>query len=140
TDHAPHTLKEKQNTYFKSPSGGPLAQHSLVAMLEFYHQGRISLEKIAQKMSHNPAILFNVKERGFIREGYFADLALVDLKKPWQVSRDNIVAKCGWSPFEGETFRSSVTHTFVSGHLAYALGNFDEARKGERLMFERFAN
>lgn len=140
TDHAPHTLEEKQNTYFKSPSGGPLAQHSLVAMLEFYHQGRISLEKIAQKMSHNPAILFNVKDRGFIREGYFADLALVDLKKPWQVSRDNIVAKCGWSPFEGETFRSSVTHTFVSGHLAYALGNFDEARKGERLMFERFAN
>ena len=140
TDHAPHTFEEKQNTYFKSPSGGPLVQHSLVAMLEFYHQGRISLEKIAQKMSHNPAILFNVKDRGFIREGYFADLALVDLKKPWEVTRESIIAKCGWSPFEGNAFRSTVTRTFVSGHLAYALGNFDETKKGERLTFERFAN
>lgn len=140
TDHAPHTLEEKQNTYFKSPSGGPLVQHSMVAMLEFYHQGRISLEQIARKMSHNPAILFNVKDRGFIREGYFADLALVDLKKPWQVARNNIVAKCGWSPFEGNTFRSTVTHTFVSGHLAYTLGDFNDTKKGKRLTFARFAN
>lgn len=137
TDHAPHTLDEKQNPYFKSPSGGPLVQHSVVAMLEFYHQGKISLEKIAQKMSHNPAILFNIKDRGFIREGYFGDLTLVDLNRPWRVGKDNIVAKCGWSPFEGTTFRSSVTHTFVSGHLAYQLGTFDERKKGERLTFTR---
>lgn len=137
TDHAPHTLEEKQNKYFKSPSGGPLVQHSLVAMLEFYHQGKISLEMIARKMSHNPAILFNVKERGFIREGYYADLVLVNPESPWEVSRENIIAKCGWSPFEGTSFRSSVEHTFVSGHLAYALGNFNDARKGERLLFYR---
>ena len=100
TDHAPHTLEEKQNKYFNAPSGGPLVQHSLVAMLEFYHQGKIRLEKIVQKMSHNPAISFQIKERGFIREGYFADLVLVDLNKPWTVEKENIFAKCGWSPFE----------------------------------------
>lgn len=137
TDHAPHTLEEKQNAYLKSPSGGPLVQHSLVAMLEFYHQGSLSLEKIAQKMSHNPAVLFNVKDRGFIREGYFADLVLVNLRHPWQVAKDNIVAKCGWSPFEGTTFRSAVTHTFVSGHPAYAGGAFNNAKMGGRLAFDR---
>lgn len=137
TDHAPHTLEEKQNTYFKSPSGGPLVQHSLVAMLEFYHKGLVKLEWIVQKMCHNPAILFQISKRGFIREGYFADLVLVDMQDLWTVSRSNVLAKCGWSPFEGETFKSKVTHTFVSGHLAFANGQFSEARMGERLLFDR---
>jgi dihydroorotase len=137
TDHAPHTWDEKQNTYFKAPSGGPLVQHSLVAMLEFFHQGKISLEKIVQKMSHNPAILFQVDRRGYLREGYFADMVLVDLNRPWQVQKTNVVSKCGWSPFEGTTFKSAVTHTFVSGHLAYADGHFDESKRGERLLFHR---
>ncbi|MBL7859183.1 MAG: dihydroorotase [Cyclobacteriaceae bacterium] len=137
TDHAPHTWEEKQNTYFKAPSGGPLIQHSLVAMLEFYHQQKLSLEKIVQKMSHNPAILFQIENRGFIREGYFADLVLVDLHNPWKVEKNNVLAKCGWSPFEGTTFQSAVTHTFVSGHLAYAYGSFDEQKKGERMLFKR---
>jgi len=137
TDHAPHTLEEKRTTYFKAPSGGPLVQHSLVAMLEFYHRGEISLERIVEKMAHNPAILFSISRRGFIREGYFADLVIVDPDRPWTVGRDNILAKCGWSPFEGYTFRSAVTHAFVSGHLAYAEGRFDETRKGERLLFNR---
>lgn len=135
TDHAPHTLEEKNNTYFKAPSGGPLIQHSLVAMLEFSRKGKISLEKIAEKMAHNPAILFRIQERGFIREGYYADLALVDLNKPWTVDRSNILAKCGWSPFEGTTFGASVTHTFVSGTLAYADGRVNDAARGKRLLF-----
>lgn len=135
TDHAPHTIEEKNNTYFKAPSGGPLIQHSLVAMLEFYHRGEIPLEKIVQKMCHNPAILFRVQERGFIREGYFADLVLVDLNMPWEVNSGNILSKCGWSPFEGETFRSKVSHTFVSGHLAYAEGVLNENQPGKRLLF-----
>lgn len=137
TDHAPHTWEEKQNTYFNAPSGGPLIQHSLVAMLEFYHQGKISLEKIVQKMCHNPAILFQIEKRGFIREGYYADLVLVDLDSPWRVSKENILAKCGWSPFLDTTFRSKVSHTFVSGHQAYSNGSFDESIKGARLRFER---
>jgi dihydroorotase len=137
TDHAPHTEAEKRGTYFKAPSGGPLLQHSLTAMLEFYHRGAISLEKIVQKMSHNPAILFQISRRGYLREGYFADLVLVDLNRPWTVGKDNILSKCGWSPFEGTPFRSAVTHTFVSGHLAFAEGKFDEGRKGERLLFNR---
>ena len=132
TDHAPHTCDEKDNTYFKAPSGGPLIQHSLVAMFEFYHQGKISLEKIVQKMCHNPAILFQVRQRGFIREGYFADLVLVNLNSPWGVSQENILAKCGWSPFEGTTFKSRVIQTFVSGHLAYSQGQFDESMAGQR--------
>ena len=136
TDHAPHTLEEKQNDYFKAPSGGPLVQHSLVAMLEFYHQGLISLEKIVEKMSHSPAVLFRVSKRGFVREGCHADLVLVDLNNPWQVNKGNILAKCGWSPFEGQTFRSKVTHTIVSGHLAYEQGKFDESSRGMRLLFE----
>ncbi len=137
TDHAPHTLAEKDNTYFKAPSGGPLVQHSLVAMLELYHEGAIKLEKIVEKMAHNPAILFQISNRGFIREGYYADLVLVDLEQPWKVQRDNIVAKCGWSPFQDKTFRSRVVHTFVSGHLAYSEGQFDESMKGQRLSFDR---
>lgn len=135
TDHAPHALEEKKQSYFKAPSGGPLVQHSLVAMLELYHQGKIELEKIVQKMAHNPAILFRIKERGFIREGYHADLVLVDLNKPWTVDKGNILAKCKWSPFEGTEFRSQITHTIVSGHLAYNDGIFDETKKGERLLF-----
>lgn len=137
TDHAPHTWDEKQGTYFKAPSGGPLVQHSLTAMLEFYQRGKISLEKVVQKMCHNPAILFQIDKRGFIREGYFADLVLVDMNKPWTISKDNIVAQCGWSPLEGNTFKSQITHTFVSGHLAYSEGKFDESKKGERLFFNR---
>jgi dihydroorotase len=137
TDHAPHTWEEKQNTYFKAPSGGPLVQHSLVAMLEFCRQGRITLEKVVQKMSHNPAILFQIEKRGFIREGYFADLVLVDLDKPWTVTKENIRSKCGWSPLEGVTFQAAVTHTFVSGHLAYADGVLNESNMGQRLLFDR---
>lgn len=137
TDHAPHTLEEKSLSYLKAPSGGPLIQHSLVAMLDFYHQGKISLEAIAQKMAHNVARLFQIKERGFIREGYFADLVLVDLESPWTVQKENILSKCGWSPFEGHTFRSQVTQTIVSGHLAYDQGNFNETKKGERVTFLR---
>lgn len=137
TDHAPHTLEEKQNSYFKAPSGGPLIQHSLVAMMEFYHQKKISVETIVQKMAHNPAVLFQIKNRGFIREGYFADLVLINPDKPWQVEKSNILAKCGWSPFEGNTFQSSVTHTWVSGHLAFAEGKINEEKKGERLIFSR---
>lgn len=137
TDHAPHTLEEKSLPYTKAPSGGPLNQHSLIAMLDFYHQGKISLEKIVQKTSHNVAILFQIEERGFIREGYFADLVLVDLNSPWTVSKENILSKCGWSPFEGHTFQSKVSHTIVSGHLAYEEGTFHEEKKGERITFFR---
>ena len=137
TDHAPHTWEEKQNTYFNAPAGGPLIQHSVVAMLEFFQQGKIALERVVEKMCHNPAILFQIEKRGFIREGYFADLALVDLNKPWKVEKSNVLAKCGWSPFEGQTFKSNITHTFVSGHLAYADGQFNETIKGQRLLFNR---
>ena len=135
TDHAPHTVEEKQRPYFQSPSGGPLVQHALPAMLEFYHQQKISLEKIAEKMCHNPAVLFRIKERGFIREGYKADVVLVDLNDPWEVNRENILYKCGWSPFENYIFKSRITHTFVNGNLAYERGNFFEQQKGERLQF-----
>lgn len=137
TDHAPHTLEEKQNTYFKCPSGAPMVQHSLTAMLEFYHRGKISLEKIVQKMSHNVAEIFQVKKRGYIREGYFADLALADLNSAWKVEKSNLLYKCGWSPLEGETFHSRVTHTFVNGNLVFENGNFNETIKGQRLFFER---
>ncbi|WP_286761025.1 dihydroorotase [Salegentibacter sp. UBA1130] len=138
TDHAPHTKEEKKNVYTKAPSGGPLVQHSLAAMLQFYHQEKISLEKIVEKMCHNPAILFEIKDRGFIREGYKADLVLVDLNAPWAVQPDNIQYKCGWSPFEGVTFKSRVTHTFVNGNLVYK--NFKHqpfANVAERLQFDR---
>jgi dihydroorotase len=135
TDHAPHTLDEKSNSYFKAPSGGPLVQHSLVSMLEFFHDKKITLPGITEKMSHNPAILFRIEDRGFIREGYYADLVVVDPSQPWQVQKDNILAKCGWSPFEGQTFRSRVTHTFASGRLAYENGKVIEGIRGKRLAF-----
>ncbi|WP_430968448.1 dihydroorotase [Spongiimicrobium sp. 2-473A-2-J] len=137
TDHAPHTLQEKDNVYTKAPSGGPLVQHALPALLENYHRGRLSLEKIVEKMCHNPAKLFQIKKRGFVREGCYADLVALNLDDPWQVKRENIAYKCGWSPFEGNTFRSKITHTFVNGHLAYENGNFSDKRNAERLTFDR---
>ncbi len=137
TDHAPHTLEEKQNTYFKAPAGGPLIQHSLVAMMAFVHRGKISIERVVEKMCHNPAILFGVSERGYIREGYFADLVIVDPHNPWRVERSNLLAKAGWSPFEGLEFESRITHTFVSGHLAFENGKLNDQKTGERLSFHR---
>jgi dihydroorotase len=137
TDHAPHLMEEKKQSYFKAPSGGPLVQHSVVAMLEMSHQGKISIERVVEKMAHNPSILFRIKDRGFIREGYFADLVLVDMNDPWVVEEKNILAKCGWSPFQGQTFKSSVTHTFVSGYLAYENGMINNGQMGQRLLFDR---
>jgi dihydroorotase len=133
TDHAPHTWEEKQKPYFQSMSGAPMVQHSLNILLELYKQGLISLEKIAEKMCHNPAILYNIEKRGFIREGCFADLTLVDLDASWTVAKENILYKCGWSPLEGTTLHTKVTHTFVNGHLVYANGQFDETKKGMAL-------
>lgn len=137
TDHAPHTIEEKSQPYLKAPSGGPLVQYALNAMLEFYKQGKISLEKIVEKMAHNPAICFEIEKRGFIREGYWADLVLVDLEKQTFVNRENVLSKCGWSPFEGMVFRSSVNTTIVSGRIAYENGKVVEGGIGERLLFER---
>lgn len=137
TDHAPHTREEKMQGYFKAPSGGPLIQHSLVAILELYHRGDVSLPWIVEKMCHNPAILFEISDRGYIREGYFADLVLVDLKNKWTVSPENILAKCGWSPFEGVIFNSKITHTLVSGKLVYENGKIIESGTGMRLSFNR---
>lgn len=137
TDHSPHTIEEKRNSYFKAPSGGPLVQHSLVAMLELWHRKMITLEKIVEKMCHNPAILFNIKERGFIREGYKADLCMVDTDSPWTVSKGNILYKCGWSPFEGTTFRSKVVRTIVNGTIVFDNGVFREDYRGQRLLFDR---
>ncbi len=135
TDHAPHTLEEKNNPYLKAPSGLPLVQHSLQLMLDFYHQGKISLEKIVEKMCHAPAICFNVENRGFLREGYHADIAIVDINAPYTIRAENILYKCGWSPLEGKTLKGKVTHTFVNGHLVYQNGVFDESIKGQRLLF-----
>jgi dihydroorotase len=137
TDHAPHTLEEKQNTYLKAPAGGPLVQHNLVAAMELVKQGKMPIEKLVEKMCHNPAILFEVVNRGFVREGYFADLVLVDPDTRWQVDRSNILYKCGWSPFEGTEFSSRVTHTIVSGRLAYENGRIIEGDNGMRLTFNR---
>jgi dihydroorotase len=137
TDHAPHTLQEKAGSYFKAPAGGPLVQHSMVAMMEYYQQGKISVELIAEKMSHHPAILFRVEKRGFIREGYFADLVLVDPATSWQVSKSNLLYKCGWSPFEGQTFHSTVTHTWVNGNLVWENGRSVDSERGMRLTFNR---
>lgn len=137
TDHAPHTKEEKKNVYTKAPSGGPLVQHALPALLQLYHQEKISLEKIVEKMCHNPAILFQIEKRGFIREGYKADLVIVDLNAPWAVQPNNTVYKCGWSPFEGTTFKSRVTHTFVNGNLVYKNFQFNPFNKAERLTFTR---
>ena len=135
SDHAPHTIIEKNNNYIKCPSGGPLVQHSLVAMLDLHHDGLISLEKIVEKMCHNPAKLFRIKKRGFIKEGYYADLTILDLNKSWTVSKENILYKCGWSPFEGHTFKSSVQSCFVNGNLVYNSGKFDESFRGLPLEF-----
>ena len=137
TDHAPHTLEEKNNKYLSAPSGGPLVQHAIPAILEKVKEGVISIEKAVEKMSHNPAILFQIEKRGFIKEGYFADLVLIDSHKPQTVSKDNILYKCGWSPFEGTTFSSTITHTFVNGNLMYNNGVFDDKTKGKRITFNR---
>jgi dihydroorotase len=135
TDHAPHLKGEKEKPYTGCPSGGPLIQHSLVAMFGFFQLGKISVEKIVEKMCHAPAILFRIANRGYIRKGFMGDVVLVDPDDPWTVATGNILYKCGWSPFEGVTFRSRVTHTWVNGHLAYDQGKFDETIKGQRLIF-----
>jgi dihydroorotase len=137
TDHAPHTLAEKNEPYEKAHAGLPLVQHPLLLMLSYFKQGRISLEKIAEKMSHAVAECFQIKERGYIREGYHADLVIVDLEKPTQVTKENILYKCGWSPLEGFEFPASICQTFVNGHLVYGNGQWDESQKGERLLFDR---
>lgn len=137
TDHAPHTLEEKKQKYLQAPSGGPLVQHSLVAMFEAHHQGKISVEKIVEKMCHNPAKIFKIEKRGFIKEGYFADLVIINAGLPWGVKKENILSKCGWSPFEGFTFKSRVTHTFVNGKLVYTGFKVKDIRAGQRLSFDR---
>lgn len=138
TDHAPHTWEEKQRVYTKAPSGVPLVQHSLNVMLEFYHQGLISLERIVEKMSHAPAQCFQIDRRGFLEEGQYADVVLLDTEKYWEVDKSNIYQKCGWSPFEGHTFKGQVQSTIVSGHLAYHQGAFDESQFGQRMTFREF--
>ena len=137
TDHAPHTFEEKSNVYTKAPSGGPLVQHALPALLEMHHDGDISIEKIVEKFCHNPAILFDVEKRGFIKEGYYADLVIVNLNNPWTVKKENILYKCGWSPFEGTTFKSRITHTFINGGLAYENFKFYDTKYAKRLTFDR---
>lgn len=137
TDHAPHTWAEKQNPYWSSPSGLPLVQHPLNLMLEFYKEGKITLEKIAEKMSHAVADCFQISKRGYIREGYWADLVLVDLNVSTTVTKENVYYQCGWSPLEGQTLHSKITHTIVSGHLAFQEGTFDESVTGKRMLFER---
>lgn len=137
TDHAPHTIEEKSKKYSEAPSGGPLVQHSLVAMLEFVKEGKISIEKVVEKMAHNPAKLFKIEERGFIKEGYFADLAIVDLNNPWEVTKENVVAKCGWSPFEGKIFSAKVDSTIVNGNFAMKNGVISDGKFGKRLLFNR---
>jgi len=137
TDHAPHTLEEKSQPYLQAPSGGPLVQHALPAILELYHHGKITLEQVAEKMAHNVAICFQIDKRGYVREGYWADLVLVDLNNPWNVNKSNILYKCGWSPFEESTFRSKIMHTLVSGNLAYSNGSINAGKFGSRLNFNR---
>ena len=137
TDHAPHTLEEKAHDYISAPSGGPLVQHSVVTLFEAHKQGKISIEKIVEKMAHNPAKIFKIEKRGFIKEGYFADLAIVNTNEPWTVSKENILYHCGWSPLEGTTFSSKITHTFVNGTLVYENQKVKEIRNGKRLTFNR---
>ena len=137
TDHAPHTLEEKSGNYWTAPSGGPLVQHSVLAMMDFVKSGQINMERMVEKMSHAVADVFQIQKRGYIREGYFADLVLVDPKSPTTVSKANLHYKCGWSPFEGHTFSSSINSVFVNGHLAYTNGVFDESLKGSALTFSR---
>ncbi|RLD74607.1 MAG: dihydroorotase, partial [Bacteroidetes bacterium] len=137
TDHAPHTLEEKKRIYTKAPSGGPLVQHALLAMMEMVRNEKITIEKMAEKMCHNPAILFKIEKRGFIKEGYFADLVLIDANKDQVVEKENILYKCGWSPFEGTHFHTTVSKTFVNGNLIYDKGEFNDEIKGKRLIFNR---
>ena len=137
TDHAPHTIDEKQNPYTSCPSGGPLVQHSLVSMLDGYHNEKITLEKIVQKMCHNPAILFDIDKRGFIREGFYADLVIFDIKNPWKVSKDNLMYKCNWSPFENKSFRSRVLYTLVNGNIVFSNGKIIESAMGMKINFDR---
>ena len=137
TDHAPHTVDEKLNTYFNSASGGPMVQHALVAMLEHYHNGKISLKRVVEKMSHAVAECFNIEDRGYIKAGQFADLVVVDLDNPWTVEKENLLYKCDWSPMEGQTFKSKVMQTFVNGHLVYNMGEIDEDYRGKRMSFNR---
>ena len=137
TDHAPHTIYEKQNPYTSCPSGGPLVQHSLVSMLEGYHNEKITLENIVQKMCHNPAILFDIDKRGFIREGFYADLVIFDIKNPWKVSKDNLMYKCNWSPFENKSFRSRVLYTLVNGNIVFSNGKIIESAMGMKINFDR---
>ncbi len=137
TDHAPHTYEEKSNEYLNCPSGGPLVQHSLVAMLEGYHNNKIKLEKIVQKMCHNPAILYEIEKRGFIKEGYYADIVIFNLNNPWTVNKGNILYKCGWSPFEGNTFRSRISYTIVNGNIVYNNGKILDNKLGKKLIFNR---
>ncbi len=135
TDHAPHTIAEKEKPYLDAPSGGPLVQHALVAMLEKAREGKITVERVVEKMAHAPAELFRIEKRGFIREGYFADLVLVDLNAPWTVTKDNVLSKCGWSPFEGVTFHARILKTFVNGNLAYDSGRIVDFTPGMRMEF-----
>ncbi|MEZ7888306.1 dihydroorotase, partial [Cloacibacterium sp.] len=137
TDHAPHTLEEKSNKYLSCPSGAPLVQYSLPVMFEYFKKGKISLEKVVEKMCHNPAILFEIEKRGFVKEGYKADLVLINPNAEITVSKENILSKCSWSPLENETFHSEITHTFVNGFLAYENGKVSLEKHGERLLFER---
>jgi len=137
TDHAPHTYEEKNNDYMNCPSGGPLVQHSLVAMLEGYHKNKIKLKKIVEKMCHNPAILYEIENRGYIREGYFADLVIFNLNNPWTVNKENILYKCGWSPFEGTTFKSRISHTIVNGNIVYFNDKIIDKYMGKKLTFKR---
>ena len=137
TDHAPHTYEEKSNDYLNCPSGGPLVQHSLVTMLEGYHNNKIKLEKIVQKMCHNPAILYEIKNRGFIKEGYYADIVIFNLNNPWTVHKNNILYKCGWSPFEGNTFRSRISHTMVNGNIVFNNDMIFDKKLGQKLIFDR---
>jgi dihydroorotase len=137
TDHAPHTWEEKQQPYAQAPAGVPLVQHSLLLMLQYVKQGKISIEKVVEKMSHTPAICFQIAERGYIREGYWADLVLVDMNNPYTVTKDNILYKCGWSPFEGHSFPATVKYTLVSGQIAYENGTINDSVRGQRLRFDR---
>jgi dihydroorotase len=137
TDHAPHTIEEKEQSYLQAPSGGPLVQHALLALLDMVSQGKLTLEQLVQKTAHNTAICFQIEQRGFIREGYWADLVLVNLNKSYEVTRQNILSKCGWSPFENHAFTSTIEHTIVSGNLAYSNGQIIEVGSGHRLLFNR---
>lgn len=136
TDHAPHLWREKEGNCFKAASGGPLVQHSLVAMLEMVHRGVFTIEQVVHKMCHAPAELYAVKDRGYIRKGYYADLVLVDPRKQWKVTADTVLSRCGWSPFEGQTFQHQVLTTWVNGHVVYNKGKIDENYRGKRLFFD----